>query len=195
MLTLCIDTSYRYLTCCLIRDNEIISSYSEECFKKQSEEVFSALDRIFKLAGIKRQDIDSICVSKGPGSYTGIRIAMTIAKVIGTTMDLSVYTISTLRLYAGNRKNCLVVMDARAGRVYCGLYDKETCLLEDQALPVSEVEVGDHEVIGDGGLFDLVDYYGDIADDFLQTKPYWEKVDEIAYLAPEYLKESESYYR
>ena len=82
MLTLCIDTAYKYLTCVLIENDQIISSYFEECFKHQSEEVFVALDRIFKEAGKSRDDIDSICISEGPGSYTGVRIAMTIANCI-----------------------------------------------------------------------------------------------------------------
>ena len=47
MKTLCIDTAYKYLTCTLIEDDKIISSYSEECFKKQSEEVFNVLNKLF----------------------------------------------------------------------------------------------------------------------------------------------------
>ena len=79
MLTLCIDTAYKYLTCALIKDDKVISSYSEPCFKRQSEEVFHAMEVVFASAGIDRRAIDSICISSGPGSYTGVRIAMTIA--------------------------------------------------------------------------------------------------------------------
>ena len=80
MLTLCIDTAYKYLTCALIRDDEIIASYSKECFKRQSEMVFSALEEIFDQAKVARDSIDSLCITKGPGSYTGVRIAMSLAK-------------------------------------------------------------------------------------------------------------------
>ena len=52
MLTLCIDTAYKYLTVCLIKDDEIIASYSEECFKRQSENVFLALEEVFNKANI-----------------------------------------------------------------------------------------------------------------------------------------------
>jgi len=195
MLTLCIDTAFKYLTCALIKDERVIASYSKECFKKQSEEVFSVLNLIFDEAKIDRREIDSICVSKGPGSYTGVRIGMTIAKVIGEILPCSVYTISTLRLYAGARSNCMVVMDARANRVYVGAYDKASVLIEDCALPIEEVNTEGYELIGDGNLFGKENNYGDIAQDFLRTKYLWEKVENIAYLVPEYLKESESYYR
>ncbi len=195
MLTLCIDTAYKYLTCALIRDNQIISSYSKECFKKQSEEVFNALKEVFEGAGVERKAIDSICITEGPGSYTGVRIGMTIAKVIGETIPVDVYKISTLRLYAADRENCMVVMDARASRVYCGVYDRDLIVMDDQALEIRDVDVKDYLVVGDGSLVGKNNDYGDIAEAFLKTKHLWEKVENISYLVPKYLKESESYYR
>lgn len=195
MLTLCIDTAYKYLTCVLIEDDKILASYSEECFKRQSEEVFMALDKVFTEAGVDKRSIDSICISDGPGSYTGVRIAMTIAKTMGEILPCDVYTISTLRLYAANKPNTIVIMDARANRVYCGIYDRDRILKEDCAIPISEVQLRDFNIVGDGSLFGKKTDFGNIPEAFLSTKSFWTKVDNIAYLTPRYLKESESYYR
>ena len=195
MLTLCIDTAYKYLTCALIENDQILSSYSKECFKKQSEEVFNALNEVFVQAGVERKAIDSICITSGPRSYTGVRIGMTIAKVIGETLGIDVYKISTLRLYAADRENCMVVMDARASRVYCGIYDRDLVIMDDCAIEITDVDVKDYNVVGDGALLGKNNDYGDIAEAFLATKHLWEKVEKISYLVPEYLKESESYYR
>ena len=195
MLTLCIDTAYKYLTCALIKDDQILSSYSKECFKKQSEEVFNALAEVFEKAGVDKRSIDSICISKGPGSYTGVRIAMSIAKVMGEMLPCDVYTISTLRLYAADRSNCMVIMDARADRVYCGVYDGKDVLMNDQAIAIKDLDVKDYQIIGDGSLVGKTNDYGDIPTAFLKTKAVWQKAENIAYLTPEYLKESESYYR
>ncbi len=195
MLTLCIDAAYKYLTVALLNDKGIIESISFECFKKQSEEVFVCLEQLFKKANINKNDIDSICISKGPGSYTGVRIAMTIAKVICQIRSIKLYTISTLRLYAGNKANTMVVMDARANRAYVGVYDKENCILKDQALPLDEVDTKDYDVILDGGLVGKQDNNPDIANCFLATKNLWEEVEEVNFLSPEYLKESNAYYR
>ena len=195
MLTLCIDTAYKYLTCVLIKDDEIIASYSKECFKRQSEEVFNALEFVFNEANIDRNAIDSICISEGPGSYTGVRIAMTIAKVIGEVLPVDVYTISSLRLYAANKEKCMVIMDARANRVYCGVYDKDEIILDDCALPINELDLKDYELIGDLSLFGKENDFGNIPEAFLKTKHLWKKIDKIAYLTPKYLKESETYYR
>lgn len=193
MLTLCIDTAYKYLTCALIKDDEIVSSYSKECFKRQSEEVFKAIDHVFKNSNYQRKDIDSICISKGPGSYTGVRIAMSIAKTIGEVMPCDVYTISTMRLYAANRPYCMVVMDARANRVYCGIYNEHEIIFNDKAVPINQIDANGYELIGDGYLFGKEDNYGDIPKAFLDTKSVWEKVGNIGHLTPEYLKESEEY--
>ncbi len=195
MLTLCIDTAYKYLTCVLIEDDRIIASYCEECFKHQSEEVFMALQKVFEEAKKSKSEIDSICISEGPGSYTGVRIAMTIAKTIGEIMPLDVYTISTLRLYAGCRENVLVLMDARAGRAYYGKYNGDEIIEEDDVRPLSEIDSLGYTIVGDGTLLDFNDDFGDIPESFLKTKHLWKKVNNIAYLTPKYLKESESYYR
>lgn len=195
MLTLCIDTAYKYLTCVLIEDDRIIASYCDECFKHQSEEVFVALQKVFEQSGKDRSAIDSICISEGPGSYTGVRIAMTIAKTIGEVKPCDVYTISTLRLYAGCRENVLVLMDARAGRAYYGIYNKDEIIKEDDVRPLEEIDSLGYTIVGDGSMLDLNDDFGNIPESFLKTKHLWKKAENIAYLTPKYLKESESYYR
>ena len=155
MLTLCIDTAYKYLTCALISDNKIISEISFECFKKQSEELFVCLKKVFEQVNMNPKEIDSICISEGPGSYTGVRIAMTIAKTIGELFNIDVYTISTLKLYAGNKENVMVLMDARANRAYVGIYDKETVILQDCAIELEKINKENYCVIGDGSLIGL----------------------------------------
>ena len=193
MLTLCIDTAYKYLTCALIKDDELLAYKSYECFKKQSEEVFMCMKEVFEKANIDRKAIDSICISEGPGSYTGVRIAMSIAKVIGEVLPCDLYTISTLRLYAANKKNAMVVLNARADRAYVGVYDLDKIILEDTIQKVCDIDYSNYEIIGDGSLLGLADNAPDIPKAFLDTKYLWKKTDNIRFLVPKYLKESESY--
>lgn len=195
MLTLCIDTAYKYLTVALIEDDQILESISLECFKKQSEEVFVYLDDLFKKANVKKSDIDAICISKGPGSYTGVRIAMTIAKVICEIKKIKLYVVSTLRLYAGNNTNTMVIMDARASRAYVGVYNHGECILEDCILENAAIDKKDYDVVLDGSLIGLDDKNPDIPNCFLNTRNAWEEVRDVNFLAPEYLKESNAYYR
>lgn len=193
MLTLCIDTAYKYLTCALIEDDEILAGISFPCFKKQSEELFVVLEQVFKQANLKPTDIDSICISEGPGSYTGTRIAMSLAKTIGEVLPCDVYTISTLRLYAAGNPATMVIMNARADRVYAGIYSNNETIAEDAVVETSKINTMSYNVVGDGSLVGKSDYYPDICKAFLKTKQVWHKVEKIAYLVPKYLKESESY--
>lgn len=195
MLTLCIDTAYKYLACCLIKDDEILASFQEECFKRQSEQVFVVLDKLFKKAEIEKDAIDSIVITKGPGSYTGVRIAMTIAKVLAQIRDLKLYTISSLQLYAGGKERTMVLMDARANRAYVGVYDGLKTVESDCIKELSAIDIQDYHVVGDGQLVGKENVMGDIAEAFLALKTLWQPVEHIAYLTPDYLKESESYYR
>lgn len=193
MLTLCIDTAYKYLACALIKDEEILASVSVPCFKRQSEEMFMSLKQIFADAGIEKTDIDSICISEGPGSYTGTRIGMTLAKTMGETLPCDVYTISTLRLYAAGNPKTMVIMNARADRAYVGVYRDNEIIVDDHVEFVKDINPMSYNVVGDGCLINKIDNYPNIAEAFLKTKPVWKKVEKIAFLVPKYLKESESY--
>ena len=193
MLTLCIDTSYKFLALALIKDQELIAKYNEECFKGQSEALLVKVKELFEKVGLEPLAIDSICIAKGPGSYTGVRIAMTLAKVMASVARLDLYTISTLRLYAGGREKTMVIMDARANRAYIGIYDRDKILLNDCVMDVSAITFDDYDVVGDASLIGKDDVKVDIATSFLNTKDYWEKVDDIDHLTPNYLKENSAY--
>ena len=100
MLTLCMDTAYKYLSLALIEDGKIIAAIDEECFKKQSELIFVRLGDLFDIANKEPLDIDSVCISEGPGSYTGVRIAMSIAKTICEVANLVLYKIYNFLVFA-----------------------------------------------------------------------------------------------
>ena len=70
-------------------------------------------------------------MSIGPGSYTGVRIAITIAKVMGTALKCKVYPISSLRILAKYDKQCACVINARNGRSFFGVYFQNKVLIED----------------------------------------------------------------
>ncbi len=195
MLTLCIDTAYKNLALALIKDDELLASYNEICFKKQSETVFVALEEMFKNSGVNKRDIDSICIALGPGSYTGVRIAMTIAKVYCSVANIKLYGISTLRLYAGNRENTMVIMDARANRAYLSIYDKDRIIVGDCAKELKDIDCASYNVVLDGSLVGRENTFVDIPSCFLNTRAFWSGIDDIDHLTPLYLKESDAYYR
>ena len=192
MITLCMDTSHTWLVIGLIKDDQVIGKVQEKCWKKQSEELFPRLTALMNDCHLQPEDIDQIVISKGPGSYTGVRIAMTVAKVFCAVADKPIYTVSTLLLYAG-KKNCRVVTDARGKRVYTCLFFDGKALEEERAVEIENLEIGDVNIVGDGALVGRQDEWPDIVDNFLELKDEWEKHDNVHLVVPEYLKSSASY--
>lgn len=192
MITLCMDTSHTWLVIGLIKDDQVIGKVQEKCWKKQSEELFPRLTALMDECHLQPENIDQIVISKGPGSYTGVRIAMTVAKVFCAMADKPIYTVSTLLLYAG-KKNCRVVTDARGKRVYTCLFFDGKALEEERSVEIENLEIGDVNIVGDGALVGRQDEWPDIVDNFLELKDEWEKHDNVHLVVPEYLKSSASY--
>ncbi len=196
MITLCMDTSHRFLTLVLLDEDNIIASFQQECFKRQSETALLELDLLFKKANIDKKDLGAVCITKGPGSYTGIRIAMTIAKMVCSMKDIPLYTLSSLRLYACAKKDATVLIDARSNRAYFAKY-KDGLLMEgEKIVELSEIEklIDDtSSVYGDRSLINLEDQAQDYALSFLNNKAYFEKAENVHLVVPEYLKENDDY--
>lgn len=194
MITLCMDTSHRYLTLALIQDDHVLAKFQKECFKKQSETILEELDKLINHSNLTVNDIDEICITKGPGSYTGVRIAMTIAKVFCTQRNIPLYTISTLRLFSCGKKNCSVYLDARGKRAYFAEY-KEECLVGKECIVELDKVTHDstEEIMGDRFLFNLNDTEEDYCESFLINRKYWVKVENVHTCVPEYLKDNNEY--
>lgn len=192
MKTLCMDTAHKFLVIGLFEDGKCISGIAERAWKQQSEKFFPALMTCMEKVGWCADDLDEIVITEGPGSYTGERIAMTIAKVLCTTKNKPLYTISTFQMAAGTLDRCEVILDARSNRAYVGICEKGQ-LIEECIKTLDEIKedakheliVGDIELLGDE--FKDIDFVQNMMD----VKPYWKKVENIHILVPHYLKSQE----
>lgn len=194
MNILCMDTSHRFLAVGVLKDGVKIAGIQEECWKKQSEQIFPVLEEVMKEAGITPDDIDGAVISSGPGSYTGVRIAMTVAKVFCSLRDIPLYTLETLRLYAGARRHCRVVLDARGGRAYTAVFDRGEVTESASAAECSAIDITDDEtVIGDGGLVGRETVWPDIVQNFADLEAFWKKAENVHLVVPDYMKSSDAY--
>lgn len=197
MISLCMDSAYKQLVLGLYKDQELLAGISLEAFKKQSETIFVELNRLLKKTNLDYKDIDRVIITKGPGSYTGIRIAMTIAKVLCSQMHKELYTISTMQLYAGIEKQANVILDARSQRAYVAHLEDGQIQGNTQILTLDEVkefiETNPGIVLGDADLMGQDVEKVDFLKNFIELEPYYEKVENIHALVPDYLKESDSY--
>lgn len=129
MTILGIDTSNKSLGVILGEGEKIISSYYSQASKNHSETLMPAIDFCIKESKLTPQTVDKILVAKGPGSYTGLRIGVTTAKTLSWTLNVPLFSISSLACLAQNIQETkqLIVpfMDARRGFLYTGAYAYE----------------------------------------------------------------------
>ncbi len=192
MKTLCMDTSHRHLVLALVEEDKVIASFCNEAWKKQSETIFCELIALMEKVNWQVEDIEEVVITRGPGSYTGIRIAMSIAKVLCTRKHIPLYTISTLQLYAG-KSDTYVILDARSNRVYFAHYC-DGKKIEESIKSIDEVkQLTDKNIIGDIDLIGKEKETIDFVANFVALRSEYKKEENVHIVVPEYLKDESAY--
>ncbi len=122
-----IDTSSDLLTIAVVSDNKVLAEKSCESIGEHSKYAMVGMSEVLEKAKLKPNSIDKIIVVNGPGSWTGIRIGVTIAKVYAWALNKEVIPLSSLKAYSlssSGYDNFISVIDARRNHVYAGVYDK-----------------------------------------------------------------------
>lgn len=126
MLVLAIDTSNRALTVALASDQQLLGEITLNIKQTHSEGLMPAITYLFQAAKLKPAAIDRVAVAQGPGSYTGIRIAVTTAKTLAWTLNKELVGVSSLAVIASNvlstQRLIVPVFDARRQAVFTGAY-------------------------------------------------------------------------
>lgn len=202
MKSLYIDTSSSYLYSALIEDNVLKEEVKEEYGQSLSKVVLPKISEMFKKANWKPQDINKIYVVNGPGSFTGIRIGITIGKVYAWSLNIPITTILSLEAMALSTHNKTIhvpLIDARRGYVYSAIFDKDyNVLLKPQHITLDNLKkelekYKEYEIITNDKFKDfnkIESYEPDIAKivDFFKDK---ECINPHA-VNPEYLKLTEA---
>ena len=123
MLILGIDTSTKICTCSIFdSENGVIAETSLSVKKNHSNIVMPIIDNLFKISDLNINDIDKIVVAIGPGSFTGVRIALGIAKGLAMALNKPLIAVNELDILeaiaSGNENEIIPLIDARKERVY-----------------------------------------------------------------------------
>lgn len=133
MKVLAIDTSNFTLGIALINDTQVIGEYTTNLKKNHSVRVMPAIETLLRDCDTSPKELTKIVVAQGPGSYTGVRIGVTIAKTLAWTLKIPLSAVSSLEVLVANGRyfNGLVspLFDARRGQIYTGLYEIENNVL------------------------------------------------------------------
>lgn len=122
---LVIDTATKYLYISLLEGDTVIESYYQAGQNDHSVKLMSEIESMFERQGWTVEDLNHIIVGIGPGSYTGLRIGVVVAKMLGWNHDIPVSTVSSLALIASSSETdkwILAEMDARRGNSFLGVY-------------------------------------------------------------------------
>jgi len=140
MLTLAFDTATAVATSALVDGEEVLG---ERVSRAQT--LLEDVDALLRQAGAHPSDLDRLAVGIGPGSFTGVRIGLAMARGLALSLDLPGSGVSTLAALAAGAPGALPVIDAKRREVFT-LLDGEPRVLAPQELPVDAGAV----CIGDG---------------------------------------------
>jgi tRNA threonylcarbamoyl adenosine modification protein YeaZ len=128
MISLFLDTCNHNIVIGLLNDNKLISSNIFSNDNNLSEKLLPSIKQLLDKNKINIKELKKVFISVGPGSFTGIRIGVTVAKTIAWSLKIDIIPISSLEIIASTNTDsnyiCSLV-DARRGYVYGGLYDND----------------------------------------------------------------------
>ena len=193
MITVLLDSSNTNLSVGIAKDNVLLESISYEAWQRQSEYMIPELDKLLNKYQIDCSEIKDVIVAIGPGSYTGVRIAITIAKTICTALGAKLYPISSLRVLKDGVNPSICLINARSGRSYIGVYQNHKELLKDQIMNNEEVlkyinDHPDYSVCGGTKYLNINGVISNTIQEMLSLKASLEDVNPLG-LKPVYMKE------
>lgn len=194
MYTIILDSSNTELSIGLAKEGILLDSISYEAWQQQSEFMVKELAVLLDKYKVKNEDIKDIIVSIGPGSYTGVRISLTIAKTIATALNIDIYPVSSLRVKKCDNKPSICLINARSNRSYFGVYFENQIIVNDTILSNDEVrkyieEHPDYVICGDTKYLGIEGYKADVLKQALSLYKSLEKCESTLGLKPVYLKD------
>ncbi|MDY6064819.1 MAG: tRNA (adenosine(37)-N6)-threonylcarbamoyltransferase complex dimerization subunit type 1 TsaB [Finegoldia sp.] len=161
MKILAIDTSSMISSCSIMEDGLVIGDYNVNQKKTHSESLLVMIDQLLDQLDMKISEIDLYAVCEGPGSFTGLRIGMTVAKTFAQVFDKPIVGVSSLAALANvinTDKKIIPLLDARGGRVYYSVFKNDgklerlskddLCYIEDLLAALKDDE--EYIFVGEG---------------------------------------------
>jgi tRNA threonylcarbamoyladenosine biosynthesis protein TsaB len=141
-VVLAFDTATPSASVALVRDRELLGER-----RSRASSVLADADELLRAAGLSTAHLDALAVGTGPGSFTGLRIGLAVARGLALALELPVAGVSTLDALAAAAPGAVPVIDARRGEVFAPVAGRPSALPPEQL----EVEAGTL-CVGDGAV-------------------------------------------
>jgi tRNA threonylcarbamoyladenosine biosynthesis protein TsaB len=214
-LILSIETATQTCSVAIHENGNVISNAEVHAERSHARFLTHLIGECARTAGISLEMLDAVAVSKGPGSYTGLRIGVSTAKGLCFALDKPLIVINTLEAMAyglnqNNFQQALIVpmLDARRMEVYTSIFDANgACLLPTEAHILTETSFSEFTqtmiLAGNGaakcsGIFEdrkniqiFKDIHPTAKNIGALAETYWQKKEfaDLAYFEPYYLKD------
>src|SRR5574344_1233358 len=148
MISLFLDTSSSYLNCAVIKDEKVLKSIFILLEKDMSKYALAKIKEMLDSLDLQPKDIDRLICVNGPGSFTGLRVGVTIAKTFAWGLNKKLMAVSSLFAMATSIKDkdyIIPIINARRDYLFAGIYDNnynnvlEDCYISKQDL-ISKVK-------------------------------------------------------
>ena len=141
MKVLAFDTSSKALSLAILEDKQVLAETMINIKKNHSITLMPAIDFLMASLDWTPKNLDRIVVAEGPGSYTGLRIAVATAKTLAHTLNIELVGMSSLLALVPRQQEGLLVplMDARRNNVYAGFYENAKPVMPEAHLSFAEV--------------------------------------------------------
>jgi tRNA threonylcarbamoyladenosine biosynthesis protein TsaB len=120
------DTSSERFSLALLKGHGVISRFRAISLNRQSSDMLPEIDRLLKAKKISAKDIGLFCVGLGPGSFTGLRIGVTVMRTMALALSKPIVGVTSIDAIACNAPCCkepvCVIIDARQNKVYARIY-------------------------------------------------------------------------
>jgi len=155
---LCLETATEICSVALLQNDKMIVLQENHDSNAHASQITLLIEAAMKSANIELKDLDAIAVSKGPGSYTGLRVGVSTAKGLCYALDIPLMAINTLEALAhetikkakvkGQKANFCSMIDARRMEVYCAVFDER----------MNVIQKTEAKIIDENSFSDLLDH-------------------------------------
>lgn len=187
MYSLIVDSSTKRLYVCIVGDNKVLFERYVEGRNDHAKNIVSTIDEGLRQAGITIDMVDEAICGVGPGSYTGVRMGVTVLKMLSVFKGVDLYSISTLKLMASGTKSdsVLAFIDARRSNSFACILNTNT---NEYILPDGYYS---------NEMLDGIDKCVTVGEDDFVVDPIYvvtnkERVSEPHLLVPNYLRDTEA---
>ena len=148
MLLLALDTSTRQASLALCSEEELLGEYTWHVGNNHSVELLMRIQRLFTECGKVMQDIDAVAVATGPGSFNGLRVALSTAKALAFGLKKPIVGVSTLDIIAAQQRQwngpICTLLEAGRAELYAACYRSDKVVSEDGEVTYRLQQLGDY---------------------------------------------------